>query len=939
MADRLVESRQDTRNRKDRPPAFRGWLSTDEQEVERRRWRGRTEVLEFERLEPGFEFYGTYRVAGSAGRSYTVEVRHLRDLSNSCTCQDFANAGLGTCKHVEGVLHRLRETDPHRFEEAATAGSPRIEVFLADDPEPSPTVVAPTNVAVPGLGDEVRRLAATLCEGSDLDALAGLRALADANSATLRVSLLLDGWAERKRSEAEREARRTRVLAAIDAGRLTVDNLKYSLFPYQVKGVLHLALGGRVMLADDMGLGKTVQAIGATELLARIGEVERVLVVCPTSLKSEWAEQIAGATDRETQLVQGLLPARLAQYAEAPFYTVTNYEQVRNDLAHIQRLVRPDLVILDEAQRIKNWRTKTADSVKRLESRFAFVLTGTPLENRIDEVYSIAQYLDPDLLGPLFRFNRRYYVLDDRGRPVSLKHLDELHRRIGTVMLRRRKDDIEQELPDRVVNNFYLPMTEVQADRYADYEAMVVRLASIARSRPLSDVEFKRMQGGLACMRMLCDTAYILDPTERDCPKLEELERILEDLLSDPTSKVIVFSEWVRMLSLVRERLQEMGVEYAWHTGSVPQQKRRAEIQRFKEDPDCRVFLSSESGGAGLNLQAANAVINVDLPWNPAKLEQRIARAWRKHQKRTVHVVNLVAENTIEHRMLGVLEAKQGLSDAVLDGATEDGKLELPSGRKALLERLEELLAQPDPAAPPKPVAEDPVASSLTALREAYGEALFAVELRKDRSEGKSLLVVLQPVEGAEPADPESIGCALPVTSIDRTSYESMLRMEEAGMLDFSATRLDVVYRETPEDRAEVETRRNRERAQAHLAEAVRLQKMAVLLSGGGFEAEAGKQAGPIAVAAIRALAADSGLDAGDDSPAGDALLATCGQLIEAGVLTAELEATAARLCMDAVGEIEDSVSFGAGRDDSGTAAGLEGAGRILDVARNRLAA
>ena len=154
----------------------------------------------------------------------------------------------------------------------------------------------------------------------------------------------------------------------------------------------------------------------------------------------------------------------------------------------------------------------------------------------------------------------------------------------------------------------------------------------------------------LACMRMICDTPAILDPTCRVSPKLEELEGILGDLLEEPDRKIIVFSEWERMLELVRELAAEMGVEAAWHTGSVPQQRRRAEIIRFKQDPACRLFLSTDSGSVGLNLQAASAVVNVDLPWNPAKLEQRIARAWRKNQTRSVTVVNLVCENSIEHR-------------------------------------------------------------------------------------------------------------------------------------------------------------------------------------------------------------------------------------------------------------------------------------------------
>ncbi len=189
-------------------------------------------------------------------------------------------------------------------------------------------------------------------------------------------------------------------------------------------------------------------------------------------------------------------------------------------------------------------------------------------------------------------------------------------------------------------------------------------------------------------MRMVCDTPAILDPSCRISPKLEELEGVL----AEPGRKVIVFSEWERMLDMARELAGEMGVECAWHTGSTPQLRHRAEIARFKHDPACRLFLSNDSGAVGLNLQIASAVVNVDLPWNPAKLEQHIAQAWRKNQMRAVSVVNLVTENSIEHGILHLLGHKQALADGVLDGAGDLGALKMPSGRAAMVERMQAIM-------------------------------------------------------------------------------------------------------------------------------------------------------------------------------------------------------------------------------------------------------
>ena len=193
------------------------------------------------------------------------------------------------------------------------------------------------------------------------------------------------------------------------------------LLPYQREGAAHLAFHERALLADEMGLGKTVQAIAACEILAREKGVERVLVVSPTSVKAEWEEQIARFTNRAARFVAGPYPERLKLYRAPAFFTLVNYEQVVRDADDLNRLLKPDVVILDEAQRIKNWHTKTARRVKSLVSPYAFVLTGTPLENRIDETYSIVQYLDPEIFGPLFRFNRDFYDLDERGRPEGLQ--------------------------------------------------------------------------------------------------------------------------------------------------------------------------------------------------------------------------------------------------------------------------------------------------------------------------------------------------------------------------------------------------------------------------------------------------------------------------------------------------------------------------------------
>lgn len=716
-------------------------------------------------------------------------------------------------------------------------------------------------------------------------------------------------WLDRLRREHSREDARAAFLAEVKDGTASFDLLRHPLLPYQRDGMLHLAFGERALLADEMGLGKTVQAIAACELLARRKGIERVLVVCPASLKAEWEEQIARFTDRSARSVFGSRPARLAAYREPSFFTIVNYEQVLSDAPDLNEILHPDVVVLDEAQRIKNWQIKTARRVKSLRAPFAFVLTGTPVENRIDELYSIVQYLDPELVGPLFRFNRDFYELDERGRPVDYKNLAELRHRLQPVMLRRRKFDVEAELPGRTVKTYFVPMAEEQALRYADYGKQAASLLAQAKRRPLTPKEFERLQMLLACMRMICDTPAILDPTCRVSPKLEELEGILSDLLEEPERKIIVFSEWERMLEMVRELAAELGVEVAWHTGSVPQQRRRAEIVRFKQDPACRLFLSTDSGSVGLNLQAASAVVNVDLPWNPAKLEQRIARAWRKNQTRSVTVVNLVCEDSIEHQILHLLGHKQALADGVLDGQGDLGALKMPSGRAAMIERMEAMMQAQASVAPRILSPEEAVAEE---LRRRHGERALLIEARTGGDGRVRLLVVLDLDSEALAAEARShearreVGPAVEV--IDRPAWLAMRRLAASGMITLTEGSSRVLH-QSADFAAAADPNYDPEKRSIELrSEAERSLRMARVLAAGGFPEEALPLiAKAIGIAAAARLAALGELPVGVST----ATSAQIRDLVDRGAFAPQAEAALSALWSHAGGRgVGDIISL-----------------------------
>ena len=835
---------------------LQGWHTSDLEQIEQRRRRAVEQHLAIQALEPRQQVFGTFRVSSGSAASYDVEIRSLTERLNSCGCPDHRVNGLGTCKHIEAVLAHLETEDTGGFERAAREGARRIEVFLDTTAEPPQVRVRwPRRVR-----SNARNLidAFFSSDGSLLaDPAAAIPALArqvEAGPATqrrqVRLSRFLSAWAAERDRRASRQRSREAFLADVAAGKRTLDLLRDPLYPYQQEGLLFLAFTERALLGDDMGLGKTVQAIAACELLRRARGIQRVLVVSPVSVKAEWEEQIGKFAALPARIIAGARGVRLRQYREPSFFYLTNYEQIVSDGPDIRRLVAPDVVILDEAQRIKNWRTKTAQAVKRLESRYAFVLTGTPLENRIDDIYSIVQFLDPGIFGPLFRFNREFYELDDRGRAIGYRNLGELHRRLKPVLLRRRKVEVEDQLPPRTVNTYFVAMEPEQARRYDEYSTRVARLLGRARRRPLSPEELEQLQRWLACMRMLCDTPYILDPDCRVCPKLGELEEILDECLAEDGRKILVFSEWERMLELVREMTKAKGVGFAWHTGSVPQLKRREEIRRFKDDPACRLFLSTDSGGVGLNLQAASVVINLDIPWNPARLEQRVARAWRKHQPRSVQVINLVTEDSIEHRMLHLLAGKQALAEALLEGSAVD-VLPLPSGRSALIERLEAIMGTSVAVEQRAPTPAERLDRLHQDLVAGLGDRLLLLEYHVTGDTGTTLLVVVggpADVAGAARQAQAAVrrhagdGAEAPhLEVLDRASFEAVGRLAEAGVVQLApADRRSLLYRSPalPDSRAG-DWRERLHRARDAFARGERRQRMATLLAEGGFAAEA----------------------------------------------------------------------------------------------------
>jgi SNF2 family DNA or RNA helicase len=431
--------------------------------------------------------------------------------------------------------------------------------------------------------------------------------------------------------------RRDRLAPARQGLQRHLRGLRRKLLGFQRDALRKFASSGRLVLADDMGLGKTTQAVAAVHLLARAGIVRKALVVAPAALKHQWEAEWRATTDLDVTIVEGG-PEERARAYQGPGCLIANYEQLFRDV-DVVRDWAPDLVILDEGQRIKNWATRTARVVKQLRPEFRIVLTGTPFENRISELDSILEWVDRRPLQPLWRLGP-VHGLGDRAGASDLRGLDVLRERLDPVLLRRRRADVLGELPERTDHVTLVEMTAAQIEAHEALAEQVAKLVARTERRPLTQQEFLRLMSLLTTQRIVANGLAQVDfaefeaqlavtrPTDRvlaslDAPKLGAIRDLIEALVVEQGRKVVVFSQWRRMLRLVEWacgpmlRRHQLGV--AHFVGGQSARRRRAAVLEFHDDPDVPVLFATDAGGVGLNLQrAATACIHCDVPWNPA---------------------------------------------------------------------------------------------------------------------------------------------------------------------------------------------------------------------------------------------------------------------------------------------------------------------------------
>ncbi len=739
--------------------------------VEERAERARTERMTVRSTNPKV-LWSDYLVTNKlSGKTYRVALRGWEPGDSYCSCPDFRSNTLGVCKHVFAVQQRARKRfSPSTQRRKYTPSNVAVHLRYGHDVElrvllpqqldpPLAKIIRPvSDRPIDDVHDLVKRIGGLEAHGHEVTVYPDASEYIDQR---LFQDHLAATVADLRRAPRKHPLRKSLLNA--------------ELLPYQLDGIAFAAGVGRAILADDMGLGKTIQGIGVAELLRREAQIQRVLIICPASLKSQWRSEIQRFCDHDCQLVIGSAAERARQYANDCFFTICNYEQVLRDIMPIEQ-AHWDLIILDEGQRIKNWEAKTSRVIKGLVSRFALVLSGTPLENRLDELFSVVEFIDDRRLGPAFRFFHRHRVVDEDGKIRGYKNLAELRQRLKPILLRRTRSSVMRDLPPRTTEIIRVTPTDEQAELHTTNLRLV---SAIVRKPYINEMDLLRLRKALLMCRMAADSTFLVDKQPPGySTKLTALDELLASLLAEPDRKIVLFSEWTTMLNLIEPLIERHGVDYVRLDGSIPQKRRQPLVHRFQEEPDCRVFITTNAGATGLNLQAANTVINVDLPWNPAVLEQRIARAHRMGQKNPVQVYVLITEGTLEENLLATLSAKHELSLAALDVDSDVDAVDLASGMDELKRRLEVLLgAQPDA----------PVDESKKAAETAAAESLPRRE-RVATAAGGMISAAFAFVDELLPAPPNTRPAADELAQSLRRQLDDCLEEDEHGRVSLRVT-------------------------------------------------------------------------------------------------------------------------------------------------------
>jgi hypothetical protein len=645
----------------------------------------------------------------------------LEPIEGSCSCPDFASASLGICAHLflvagsDGERSAAVERPALRWDPVRPltgTGDWLERLFWCD----GPTTLTPRESRVRRLfrasdGERSALPAGLVADPrARLSAVAALIELVGGRARLAEPAIL--PLLERDRQELTRRARGAIAPREI---RRYLEALEHKLLLYQGEGVRRFLERGRLLLADDMGLGKTVQAAAACRVLVASGRVRRGLIVVPASLDRQWRREWPRFTDVPLEVFEGRLRDRARTASRrGPAMLLVREEQLGRHLTQLVRF-RPAIVVVDEPQRMRAGAAGVATHLAPLDARWRLVLTGGPVENRLDELAPLIDWIDESALQPRWRLASWHARRDgERSATAGARNGETLRLRLAPSVMRRTRRDVIEQLPARRDTVIATGLMPAQRTVHDQLDAPIARLAGKGAQGPLSQTELESLLSLLGRQRIACNGMAQVDfpdvwpSIERRAPsgalldslaspKLGELRELVSAIAITQARKVVVFSQWQRMLRLaawaVSDLLRATGVRTVFLAGEESSRQRTQKVAAFRDQADVRVLFATDAAGVGLDLRrAASSCIHLDMPWNPAVLEQRTRWIGRPGQERPVDTWALVAEDGIEGRIAALIGHEPAHFADVFDGTSDAVELDRAG---SFLSRLESVLPRP----------------------------------------------------------------------------------------------------------------------------------------------------------------------------------------------------------------------------------------------------
>ncbi len=591
--------------------------------------------------------YSDYKVINSQTKgNYKVALRSKDNTHNFCSCVDFKINQLGTCKHIEAVLKNINNNNELKplleveYEPTYTSvyvdykEGRKIKIRVGNDYKEEYTQLANEYF------DEELKLKASSIERFEIFL-----------QSARKISNLFRCYDDALEYVLDLREKHYRI-GLIDKLNLSeLFSLKQNLYPYQQEGVIYAAKRGRCIIADEFGLGKGTQAIAWTNILNQHLKVNDIIVVCPTALKLNWKSEFEKFTNLEVLIVDGPAEKRKHLYQnDKSAVKIVSYNVATSDWELINQ-ADPDAIILDEAQRIKTWKSKVSQAVKKIKTPYCLVLSSTPIQNNLDELYNLVQFVNPYLLGTLNGFQKKYTNRDAEGKIISYNNLSELADKVNKIILRRNRNDVSVQIPNRIEKNLILPLQPEQIQLQNKIKENIQLLISkYKRANYLSSIDKQRLFNHYKELKKVANSTYLINHLNNHQSKDDELQFILSELKETKLNKIVFVSSSNEMLALIEKTVNASDLNYFHIKQNFNSQKIHKLLVEFNQTREQSVLLLDDSHIDSIELNHVDVLVNIDLPQVHLN-EERKNHIFRLSKSNKQFVLNLISADSIEETL------------------------------------------------------------------------------------------------------------------------------------------------------------------------------------------------------------------------------------------------------------------------------------------------